>query len=116
MRISAGVHLLFEVSAEKYPIPATPGCCIETRFLNCFQSHSSVAPADQKSQLSGEEQEKKISTYEEAMAKIKDATGVSDIQEVVQRFLSQGDTHKHLEQLKIDNEKMLARLKEEKVC
>jgi len=69
---------------------------------------------DQKSQLSGEEQEKKISTYEEAMAKIKDATGVSDIQEVVQRFLSQGDTHKHLEQLKIDNEKMLARLKEEK--
>ena len=50
------------------------------------------------------------------MAKIKDATGVSDIQEVVQRFLSQGDTHKHLEQLKINNEKMLARLKEEKVC
>eukprot|EP00112_Aurelia_sp_Birch-Aquarium-sp1_P003348 Seg1374.4 transcript_id=Seg1374.4/GoldUCD/mRNA.D3Y31 product="Coiled-coil domain-containing protein 151" protein_id=Seg1374.4/GoldUCD/D3Y31 len=69
---------------------------------------------DQKSQLSGEEQEKKISTYEEAMAKIKDATGVSDIQEVVQRFLSQGDTHKHLEQLKVNNEKMLARLKEEK--
>ena len=50
------------------------------------------------------------------MAKIKDATGVSDIQEVVQRFLSQGDTHKHLEQLKVNNEKMLARLKEEKVC
>eukprot|EP00794_Sanderia_malayensis_P015955 gene15955-17560_t len=69
---------------------------------------------DQKSQLSGVEQEKKISTYEEAMAKIKDATGVSDIQEVVQRFLSQGDTHKHLEELKINNEKMLARLKEEK--
>lgn len=76
---------------------------------------SSFTSPDQKSQLSGEEQEKKISTYEEAMAKIKDATGVSDIQEVVQRFLSQGDTHKHLEQLKIDNEKMLARLKEEKV-
>ena len=49
------------------------------------------------------------------MAKIKDATGVSDIQEVVQRFLSQGDTHKHLEQLKVNNEKMLSRLKEEKV-
>ena len=70
---------------------------------------------EQKSQLSGEEQEKKISTYEEAMAKIKDATGVSDIQEVVQRFLSQGDTQKHLEQLKINNDKMLVRLKEEKV-
>lgn len=35
---------------------------------------------EQKSQLSGEEQEKKITTYEEAMSKIKDATGVSDIQ------------------------------------
>ena len=37
------------------------------------------------------------------------------VQEVVQRFLSQGDTQKHLEQLKNDNEKMLIRLKEEKV-
>lgn len=35
---------------------------------------------DQKSQLSGEEQERKITTYEEAMSKIKEATGVSDIQ------------------------------------
>ena len=33
----------------------------------------------------------------------------------MQRFLSQGDTQKHLEQLKNDNEKMLVRLKEEKV-
>lgn len=65
--------------------------------------------------LSGEEQERKITTYEEAMNKIKDTTGVSDIKEVVQRFLSQGETQKHLEQLKTNNEKMLARLKEEKV-
>ena len=112
---------MFEVSIEKDPSvvglgAAMLGPFIGTRFPNHLESHSSIAPADQKSQLSGEEQEKKISTYEEAMAKIKDATGVSDIQEVVQRFLSQGDTHKHLEQLKIDNEKMLARLKEEKVC
>ncbi|XP_046844613.1 outer dynein arm-docking complex subunit 3-like [Xenia sp. Carnegie-2017] len=70
--------------------------------------------SDQKPVLSGEEQERKITTYEGAMMKIKDATGVSDIREVVQRFLSQGDTQKHLEQLKNDNEKMLVRLKEEK--
>lgn len=68
---------------------------------------------DQKSQLSGEEQERKITTYEEAMSKIKEATGVSDIQEVVQRFLSQGDTQKHLEALKLNNDKTLVRLKEE---
>ena len=34
---------------------------------------------DQKPVLSGEEQERKITTYEGAMMKIKDATGVSDI-------------------------------------
>ena len=49
------------------------------------------------------------------MNKIKDTTGVSDIKEVVQRFLSQGETQKHLQQLKTNNEKMLVRLKEEKV-
>ena len=70
---------------------------------------------EQKAVLSGEEQERKITTYEEAMNKIKDTTGVSDIKEVVQRFLSQGDTQKHLETLKLNNEKMLVRLKEEKV-
>lgn len=69
---------------------------------------------EHKSGLSGEEQERKITTFEEAMSKIKDATGVSDIQEVVQRFSSQGDTQKHLDQLKVSNEKTLVRLKEEK--
>lgn len=69
---------------------------------------------EQKAVLSGEEQERKITTYEEAMNKIKDTTGVSDIKEVVQRFLSQGETQKHLEQLKTNNDKMLVRLKEEK--
>lgn len=85
------------------------------------QSHShsfilfSFFSVEQKAVLSGEEQERKITTYEEAMNKIKDTTGVSDIKEVVQRFLSQGETQKHLEQLKTNNEKMLVRLKEEKV-
>ena len=36
------------------------------------------------------------------------------LQEVVQRFLSQGDTQKHLESLKVSNEQTLVRLKEEK--
>ncbi|XP_047135175.1 outer dynein arm-docking complex subunit 3 isoform X1 [Hydra vulgaris] len=69
---------------------------------------------DLKSKHSSEEQERKITTYEEAMAKIKDATGVSDIKEVVQRFLSQGETQNHLQSLKLANEKVLAHLKEEK--
>ena len=59
-------------------------------------------------------QEAKISSYEEALAKIKDATGVSNIQEVVDRFLNQGNTKKHLEQLQEENTHQLACLKEDK--
>lgn len=85
-------------------------------FLPANIQHLFSCPlVEQKAVLSGEEQERKITTYEEAMNKIKDTTGVSDIKEVVQRFLSQGETQKHLEQLKTNNEKMLVRLKEEKV-
>ena len=47
--------------------------------------------------------------------KIKDATGVASIQEVVERFLSQGATRQHLESLKEDNTQQIARLKEERV-
>ena len=59
-------------------------------------------------------QEAKISSYEEALAKIKDATGVSNIQEVVDRFLNQGDTKKHLEKLQEENTQQLSHLKESK--
>ena len=38
---------------------------------------------------SGQDQEERIFSFEEALAKIKDTTGVSDIQEVVDRFLNQ---------------------------
>ena len=68
------------------------------------------APAD----TTQEDQEAKITSYEEALAKIKDSTGVSDIQEVVDRFLNQGKTQRHLEQLKEENTRALARLREEK--
>ena len=61
-----------------------------------------------------EEQEEKISSYEEALAKIKDTTGVSDILEVVARFLNQGDTRNHLEQLQTEHTQTLAQLQEEK--
>ena len=61
-----------------------------------------------------EDQEAKITSYEEALAKIKDATGVSDIQEVVNRFLNQGNTRRHLEQLQEENTRQLARLREDR--
>ncbi|KAL7403661.1 hypothetical protein ABVT39_003417 [Epinephelus coioides] len=63
--------------------------------------------------MAGEE-EKVISTFEEAFRRIKEATGVTDIQEIVERFISQKEIHQHLEQLKEENEKVLQQLKEQK--
>ena len=56
----------------------------------------------------------KITSYEEAFRRIKEATGVSDTQEVVARFEKQGDTRKQLEEMKVNNEKQRSRLQEER--
>lgn len=69
-----------------------------------------------KPTLSGEEQQQKITTYEEAFRRIKEATGVSDTMEVVYRFENQGATTAHLEELKKENEKQIVRLQEEKAA
>ena len=62
----------------------------------------------------GEEDQQKITTYEEAFRRIKEATGVSDTKEVVLRFENQGETKEHLESLQKDAEKQIARLREER--
>lgn len=69
---------------------------------------------EQKQLLLGEDEAQQIAEYEEAFKRIKEATGVSDTQEVVHRFENQGDTGDHLEDLKKENEKTIFRLKEEK--
>ncbi|KAM9857682.1 coiled-coil domain-containing protein 151 [Aulostomus maculatus] len=63
--------------------------------------------------MTGEE-EKTISTYEEAFYRIKEATGVTNVQEIEERFISQRQTHQHLERLKEENEKHLLKWKEQK--
>uniref|UniRef100_A0A3Q2Q4M2 Coiled-coil domain containing 151 n=1 Tax=Fundulus heteroclitus TaxID=8078 RepID=A0A3Q2Q4M2_FUNHE len=60
------------------------------------------------------EEEKAISTFEEAFRRIKVATGVTDIQEVVEHFIFQTENHQHLEKLKQENEEVLLQLKEQK--
>lgn len=69
---------------------------------------------EQRQALMGEDEQQKICSYEEAFRRIKEATGVSDTQEVVMRFENQEETQRHLEELKKDNEKTIARLEEEK--
>lgn len=60
------------------------------------------------------EDEKIISTFEDVFRRIKEATGVTDIQEVAERFVTQKATHEHLENLMKENKKVLAQLKEQK--
>ncbi|RXN33547.1 coiled-coil domain-containing protein 151-like [Labeo rohita] len=62
----------------------------------------------------GGEEEESISTFEEAFQHAKEATGVTDSQEIVDRFISQGETQEHLEKMKAENERMLLELKEER--
>lgn len=66
--------------------------------------------------ITGTEEEdlKKISTFEEAFRRISETTGVTDIQEILECFNSQEETHQHLVKLKEENEKVLLQLKEEK--
>ncbi|KAI9106169.1 hypothetical protein DFS34DRAFT_49148 [Phlyctochytrium arcticum] len=61
-----------------------------------------------------EVRERKIAEYEENMRLIKEATGVSNINEVISKFQSQGDTHEHLSQLQKANEARNEELKRKK--
>eukprot|EP00002_Diphylleia_rotans_P019304 TRINITY_DN3737_c0_g2_i6.p1 TRINITY_DN3737_c0_g2~~TRINITY_DN3737_c0_g2_i6.p1 ORF type:complete len:574 (-),score=178.69 TRINITY_DN3737_c0_g2_i6:372-2093(-) len=61
-----------------------------------------------------EEQAKKITSYEEAFRKIKEATGVSDVNEVIQKFLTQEETHNNLQALKQEAQARIDTLNEEK--
>lgn len=70
--------------------------------------------ADANKEQYDEAKEKKMSEYEETMRLIKEATGVSDINEVIAKFQSQGDTFKHLTHLQEQNETRRSYLKTKK--
>merc|ERR1719420_473445 len=61
-----------------------------------------------------QEEKLKIADYEEAFHRIKDATGVSDVNEVIQKFLTQEDTHKNLTTLTRENQSRIDQLLEER--
>merc|ERR1711966_137658 len=61
-----------------------------------------------------QEERLKIADYEEAFHRIKEATGVSDINEVIQKFLTQEDTHKNLTSLTRENQSRIDQLQEER--
>jgi coiled-coil domain-containing protein 151 len=68
---------------------------------------------DLKDKLS-ENDQNKVDMYENAFSRIKEATGTSTMQEVVDRFMSQDSTTAHLETMKIDAQQNVAKLRDEK--
>jgi hypothetical protein len=59
-------------------------------------------------------QRTKIDVFEDAFRKIKDATGVSDVNEVIQKIVSQEDTQRNLRDLTRENQDKLEQLQADK--
>ena len=57
----------------------------------------------------------RLRDYDEAMRRIKDATGVSDVNEIIQKFATQQDTYNNLLELKQNNERKLMDLNDRKL-
>jgi len=60
------------------------------------------------------EERQKLMDYDAALNAIKEATGVSDVNEVIQKFLTQEDTLKNLQNLTKENQSTIDRLTEER--
>merc|ERR1719238_2647979 len=61
-----------------------------------------------------QEEQQKLSDYAEAFHRIKEATGVKDVKDVIQKFLTQEDTHKNLTGLTRQNQSRIDHLMEER--
>eukprot|EP00302_Diacronema_sp_CCMP2436_P015190 CAMPEP_0179853760 /NCGR_PEP_ID=MMETSP0982-20121206/9532_1 /TAXON_ID=483367 /ORGANISM="non described non described, Strain CCMP 2436" /LENGTH=553 /DNA_ID=CAMNT_0021739521 /DNA_START=115 /DNA_END=1776 /DNA_ORIENTATION=+ len=61
-----------------------------------------------------EEEVQKIAAYEGAFREIKEATGVSDVNEVIQKFIAQEETHKNLMQMTEESQRKIDALVENK--
>merc|ERR1719401_229075 len=61
-----------------------------------------------------QEERQKLEDYQEAFNAIKDATGVDDVNEVIQKFLTQEDTQNKLQKGMKENQATIERLEDEK--
>ncbi|CAG9330296.1 unnamed protein product [Blepharisma stoltei] len=60
------------------------------------------------------EEKQKIKDYEDAFRRIKESTGVTDVNEVIQKFMTQEDTAANLESLRSEHQKKLEHLSKQK--
>ncbi|KAI9144903.1 hypothetical protein BKA69DRAFT_642715 [Paraphysoderma sedebokerense] len=86
----------------------------EFRLLNTADTSAEPTPFDAQKDTSDYDRERQISQYEETIRLIKEAMGVSNLNEVIQKFQSQWDTHTHLAQLQIANEQKIEELKKKR--
>ena len=63
-----------------------------------------------------EEEQEKIASYEAAFREIKEATGVADVNEVIQKFITQEETHKSLLAMTRESQAKIESLTEQKVA
>ncbi|XP_062853269.1 coiled-coil domain-containing protein 151 [Trichomycterus rosablanca] len=68
----------------------------------------------QRSLTAAGEEDRNISSFQEAFQLIKEATGVTHTQEVVDRFRSQKEVQVQLEEMKQENERVLQQLKHQR--
>jgi hypothetical protein len=61
-----------------------------------------------------EEEQEKIASYEAAFREIKEATGVADVNEVIQKFITQEETHKNLLAMTKESQQKIEALTEQK--
>jgi len=61
-----------------------------------------------------EEEQEKIASYEAAFREIKEATGVADVNEVIQKFITQEETHKNLLAMTKESQGKIETLTEQK--
>merc|ERR1712216_370461 len=66
------------------------------------------------SHTEAEEERQRMQDYEEAFRKIKEATGVSDVNEIIQKFLTQEDTLNRLNDLAKESQARIEQLTEER--
>ncbi|XP_055014086.1 coiled-coil domain-containing protein 151 isoform X2 [Boleophthalmus pectinirostris] len=79
-----------------------------------LQSDDQSSEAQRSTTRTTGDEDKAMSTFEDVFRQIKEATGVTDIQEVAERFVTQKGIHEHLEKLTEENKNTLVELKEQK--
>jgi coiled-coil domain-containing protein 151 len=57
--------------------------------------------------MKGSKDKQRLAIYEEAMKTIREATGVSDVNDVILKLSIQEETHENLKDIKASNEKKL---------